>query len=60
MNTNDLEYFLNLASHRMVVPFSRGDDGVLCDDVYCAHINGAKIDLITKEFMDEIEKQKNE
>tara|TARA_E500000318_G_C3546376_1_gene206885 strand:+ start:578 stop:790 length:213 start_codon:yes stop_codon:yes gene_type:complete len=58
MNLTDLEYFLNLAAIRMVVPLAKEDDMVLCDDVYCAVTNGTKIDLITKEFAEEMEKRK--
>ncbi len=58
LNLIEIEYLVNLMGERLVVPKSE-NDGVLCDEVICASINGVYIDIITNSFMDAMEEEKD-
>ena len=57
LNTHELEYLLCLSAERIIVPVDKGDDGVHCQEVIYANINGATIDLITEEFNEAINRE---
>lgn len=54
----DLEYFLFMCAEKITVPVDRGDS-VECQQGTFAKINGIYIDLITEEFEDAIEREKD-
>lgn len=56
LNTHELEYLLCLSADRLMVPVDKGD-AVHCQEVIYANINGAMIDLITKDFNEAINRE---
>jgi len=56
-NLYDLEYFLSLCADRITVPVHKGDS-VDCQQGTFAKLNGIYIDIITEEFEDSLEKDK--
>ena len=57
-NLYDLEYFLSICANRITVPVDIGDS-VDCQKGSFAMINGTYIDIITEEFEEAIEREKN-
>jgi len=56
LNTHELEYLLCLSADRLMVPVDKGD-AVHRQEVIYANINGAMIDLITKDFNEAINRE---
>jgi hypothetical protein len=59
LNGQELEYFLCLSADRIGVPVEKGDHVDYQQALYFS-INGGNIDLITREFQDEIDKRRDE
>ena len=59
LNGQELEYFLCLSADRIGVPVPKGYHVDYQEALYFS-INGGNIDLITREFNDEIEKRRGD